>query len=97
MKPKEEGKIKSAPLESADLQKQIDVLLKQQAVIHNDLEIAKNPPRTFYDESTEELEQNIRDIEMINQKVRTNLDKDKVEEDAVNYQEQYKNINLSTG
>ena len=87
---KKRERLSQLQFESADLQKQIDVLLKQQAVIHNDLEIAKKSAEDLYDESTEELEQNIRDIEMINQKVRTNLDKDKAEEDAVNYQEQYK-------
>ena len=34
----------------------------------------------------------IRDIETINRKVRSNLDKEKAEEDAVNYQEQYKTL-----
>lgn len=41
------------------------------------------------DQSTEELERNITDIEEINRKVRANLDKDKAEEDAKDYKERY--------
>ena len=41
------------------------------------------------DESTTELEANIANIEAINIKVRANLDKDKAEEDALEYSNQY--------
>lgn len=41
------------------------------------------------DESTAELEANIADIEEINRKVRANLDKDKAEDDAKQYRNQY--------
>ena len=44
------------------------------------------------DESTEEIEQNIAEIDEINRKVRANLDKDKAEEDAKDYREQYKEL-----
>ena len=43
----------------------------------------------LHDESTVELEQSINSIEEINRKVRTNLDKDKAEEDALEYRNQY--------
>ena len=41
------------------------------------------------DESTAELEQNIANIETVNAKIRANLDKEKAEEEAKGYQEQY--------
>lgn len=41
------------------------------------------------DESTEELEANIRNIEAVNIKVRSNLDKDKAEADAAEYRQKY--------
>lgn len=40
-------------------------------------------------ESTAELEKSIANVEEINRKVRANLDKDKAEEDAQNYKNQY--------
>ena len=44
------------------------------------------------DESTEELEQNISNIEEINRKVRANLDKEKAEDDAKTYRDQYNSL-----
>lgn len=58
----------------------------------NDLEIAQKSALDLYDESTEELEKNIANIEEINRKVRANLDKDKAEEDALDYTNQYNNL-----
>ncbi len=43
----------------------------------------------LHDESTEELERNLVQIEAINLKVRTNLDKEKAEMDANDYKNQY--------
>ena len=43
----------------------------------------------MHDESTEELEQNIKNIEQINIKVRANMDKDKAEEEAKEYKDKY--------
>ena len=44
------------------------------------------------DQSTAELEQSISNIEEINRKVRANLDKDKAEEDALTYKNQYDSL-----
>ncbi|NLY09390.1 MAG: AAA family ATPase [Tissierellia bacterium] len=44
------------------------------------------------DESTEELEKNLENIEKINIKVRANLDKEKAEDDAKDYRNQYKDL-----
>ncbi|WP_433958793.1 AAA family ATPase [Cytobacillus horneckiae] len=55
----------------------------------HDLEIAKKSALDLHDESTEELEANIQQIDDINRKVRANLDKDKAESDANDYRMQY--------
>ncbi|WP_217588779.1 AAA family ATPase [Lentibacillus saliphilus] len=54
-----------------------------------DLEIAQKDALDLIDESTEQLEANIQQIDEINRKVRANLDKDKAEEDANHYRRQY--------
>lgn len=50
---------------------------------------ARKTVKELKDESTAELEKSIHDIEEINVKVRANLDKDKAEDDAKEYREQY--------
>lgn len=59
------------------------------SAIESDLETARKSAEDLQDESTAELEANIANIEEINRKVRANLDKDKAEEDAREYQRQY--------
>lgn len=54
-----------------------------------DLETARKSALDLHDESTEELERNIADIEQINRMVRANLDKEKAEEDAKDHKAQY--------
>lgn len=56
-----------------------------------DLSIAKTDALDLIDESTEELEQNLKNIEQINVKVRANLDKEKAEEEAKELKRQYNN------
>lgn len=75
--------------EARDIQEKIDALLKRQAVVLVDLDTARKSTETLIDESTAELERNIADIDAINHKVRTNLDKEKAEEDARAYAAQY--------
>lgn len=58
----------------------------------NDLAIAHKDATDLVDESTEEIESNIANIEQINLKVRANLDKDKAEEDAKAQREQYNKL-----
>lgn len=53
------------------------------------LRIAKMDAMDLIDESTKELEENIAHIDEVNRKIRINLDKEKAEEEAKNYQEQY--------
>lgn len=59
-----------------------------------EFEIAKKSAADLHDESTAELESNISNIEEINRKVRQNLDKDKAEEDAVLYGNQYSQLTV---
>lgn len=68
---------------------QIQELLKEQTRLTESLKIARTSATDLVDQSTEELERNIADIEEINRKVRANLDKDKAEEDAKDYKERY--------
>ena len=72
-----------------ELQKQIERLMTQQEKVKADLKIAQTDALDLRDESTEELERSISDIEEINRKVRINLDKEKAEEDAAEYVAQY--------
>lgn len=59
------------------------------SLLQNDLAIAQKDAIDLSDESTTELENNIRQIDEINRKVRANLDKDKAEADASDYRVQY--------
>lgn len=78
--------------QAADIQRRLDELLEKQTAVLNDLEIAKKSALDIHDESTAELEENIANIEIINRKVRANLDKDKAEEDSQNYIDQYNKL-----
>lgn len=53
------------------------------------LNIAMMSAKDLQDESTAKLEESIANIEEINRKVRANFDKDKAEEDAIEYKNQY--------
>ena len=61
---------------------------KYEHVFH-DLTIAQASAKDLQDESTAELEESIANIEEINRKVRANMDKDKAEDDAREYKDQY--------
>ena len=76
---------------------QIAVLLQKQTQIQKDLDIARMAAEDLHDESTAELEQNISNIEEVNRKVRANLDKEKAEEDARIYQNQYQELTIKIG
>lgn len=69
----------------AALQRELDVAIEDQ-------KIAVKSAVNLHDESTEELERNIANIEEINRKVRANLDKDKAEDDALDYANQYNTL-----
>lgn len=74
------------------LKQQLAELETKHAQTTNDLEVAQKDTLDLQDESTEELENNIQQIDEINRKVRANLDKDKAEEDAAQYRNQYNGL-----
>lgn len=61
----------------------------QHAETSKNLEIAQKSAVDLQDESTEQLEQNLAQIDEVNRKVRANLDKEKAEDDAKEYEAQY--------
>lgn len=71
------------------LARQLQEASEQCAAAMRDLETAQKSAQDLQDESTTQLEQNIRDIEALNVKIRANLDKEKAEDDARQYREQY--------
>lgn len=75
--------------EVARLQQQLQIKQAELQQIQADLQIAKTSALDLHDESTEELERNITEIDELNRKVRANLDKEKAEEDARIYKNQY--------
>ncbi len=56
------------------------------------VKIAQKDAEDLHDESTEELEQNIADVDALNVKIRANLDREKAELDAETYSKQYDSL-----
>lgn len=71
------------------LQQQLQIKQSELQQAQADLQIAKTSALDLHDESTEELERNIQEVDELNRKVRANLDKEKAEEDARIYKNQY--------
>lgn len=80
--------------EYASLLKQVEAKGQELEKARSDLMIAKTDALDLLDQSTEELEKNLADIEETNRKVRANLDKQKAEEDAKQYKEQYDDLTI---
>lgn len=78
-----------------ELQEQLSGTQAQRSLLENDLVIAQKTAETLHDESTAELEKSIADVDEINSQVRVNLDKEKAEEDAAQYREQYETLTAS--
>lgn len=75
--------------EIAEMYTRIQGMENRRDELAADMAIAQTDTAQLVDQSTAELEQNIADIEQINIRVRANLDKEKAEEDAKEYQAQY--------
>ncbi|MBF1361193.1 MAG: AAA family ATPase [Mogibacterium diversum] len=71
------------------LKKELSNAENELAKVIGDLATANKSAKNLIDESTEELEKSITEVDEINRKVRANLDKDKAEEDARGYREEY--------
>lgn len=84
--------VTSLQSEVAALEKQLQIKKASLDQSLNDLNIAQMDALDLQDESTAELEASIANIDEINRKVRANLDKEKAEEDAKNYKDQYDSL-----
>lgn len=67
-------------------------LKEQYQIVLRDYDVAQKTSEQLQDESTEELEESIANIEAINIKVRANLDREKAEQDAAEYRTQYSSL-----
>lgn len=85
-------KVNSLKEEIERYQQELERYQKQLIKVDMDMTTAYKTSEQLQDESTEELENNIANIETINRKVRTNLDKDKAETDALDYDSQYNTL-----
>lgn len=77
-----EATVKQLEEQINELNIRLDESRKEKAELEQNLSIAKTDALTLQDESTEELENNISNIEELNRKIRANMDKEKAEEDA---------------
>ena len=68
--------------------------LEAQAELAEALAAARKTVRSFMTNPRPELEESIANIEEINRKVRANMDKDKAEDDARDYEDQYKALTV---
>jgi len=75
--------------EKQTLFRQLEELKMKYAAVCEDCEIAQKSALDLIDESTEQLEASIQDIEAINVKVRTNQNKARAEAEAKEYGDQY--------
>lgn len=74
------------------LTKLLDEAKQKEDQLFKDLSVAQTDAQDLIDESTEELERSIEQVDEINRKVRANYDKDKAEQDAAEYDRQYNEL-----
>ncbi|MCM6930310.1 AAA family ATPase [Enterococcus italicus] len=74
------------------LRKQLAQMEEAHQLTTNDLTIAQTSAKDLQDQSTAELEASLQNIEQINIKVRANFDKEKAEQEATDYAEQYNTL-----
>lgn len=78
--------------EISSLQAKLRELTDKRNKLSDDLRIAETNARDLQDESTAELEKSIADIDIVNSRVRANLDKMHAETEAKQYTEQYDDL-----
>lgn len=83
----DEEKAVSSAIE--DMKEKLYDLKERQAIILEKLEMANKTTAELVDESTEDLERNIENIELINTRVRANMAKEMAEEEAKKYKADY--------
>ena len=75
-----------------ELQNKLTAAREQLEQLNNDVEIAKKSALDLHDESTDELEQKLTDIDELNRKIRVNLDREKADLDAEAFRKQYDDL-----
>lgn len=78
----------------SELREQKQRLQRALEECEKELKIAELSAAELEDRSTTELEENIQKIDEINVKIRSNLDKERAEEEAHRYQEQYNELSV---
>ena len=76
----------------AELHRLLEIAITEENQLLSDIEVGEKDVLQLQDESTEALEENLKNIEVINVQVRKNLEKDKAEEDAEEYTRQYDDL-----
>lgn len=74
------------------LKEELSKAEEEYCTVSADLAMAKLTVKELQDESTAQIEQDIANIERINIKVRANLDREKAEQEALEYQRQYEKL-----
>lgn len=74
------------------LKRELEALQSRYDAACRDCEIAERSAQDLNDESTAQLESDIANIERINIKVRANLDRERAEQEAEEYQKQYNEL-----
>lgn len=74
------------------LMHELETAKHQLSAVQQSVQDARKTAAQLQDENTAELEKNIREIESINAKVRDNLNREKAEEDAKAYRDQYESL-----
>lgn len=75
-----------------ELMHELETAEHQLSAVQQSVQDARKTAAQLQDESTAELEKNIREIESINARVRDNLNREKAEEDAKAYRDQYESL-----
>lgn len=80
--------------QAASLKTQLGSIQQRYDEAISELAIASKAAEDLIDESTAEIEDNIRNVERLNIKVRANLDKQKAEDDAKEFADQYTQLSI---
>ena len=75
-----------------DVTNSLNELIERREALENAITTAEKDAKTLHDESTEEIEENLRDIEETNRKVRANLTKENAIEAAAQESEKYRQL-----
>ncbi len=75
-----------------ELENKLDDLRAMYLNLLNDLEAARKSAEDLHDESTAQIEEDLQNIEAINIKVRANSDRERAEQEAQRYRQQYDDL-----